>query len=157
VTDRQTGLQWEQKVAGSGCLHCVLDTYTWNSSGSPYPPDGTAFTSFLTTLNGGAPGVGNCTSSDGMAVTTAGFAGHCDWRMPTVQELTTIVDPSQGTCGGGSGPCIDPIFGPPVAANYWSSTTTASPGFAWLVPSASGTASNIKGVPYVVRAVRGGS
>src|SRR5437870_3351025 len=34
VTDNQTGLQWEQKVAGSSCLHCVNDTYIWSSSGS---------------------------------------------------------------------------------------------------------------------------
>src|SRR6059058_1782366 len=45
VTDNQTGLQWEQKVAVSSCLHCVNDTYIWSSSGTA--PDGTAFTSFL--------------------------------------------------------------------------------------------------------------
>src|SRR5437870_3775042 len=64
VTDNQTGLQWEKKVAGSGCLHCVDDVYTWCvdadhslvcDNGSL--PDGTAFTSFLATLNGGATGV----------------------------------------------------------------------------------------------------
>src|SRR5213593_4722541 len=62
VTDRQTGLQWEKKVAGTGCLHCVNDSYTWSASGTA--PDGSAFTSFLNTLNGGATGVGNCTSAD---------------------------------------------------------------------------------------------
>src|SRR5437870_7883095 len=67
VTDNQTGLQWEQKVTGSSCLHCVDDTYIWSGSGTA--PDGTAFTSFLATLNGGATGGGNCTSGDGRTET----------------------------------------------------------------------------------------
>jgi len=29
VLDTRTGLIWEKKVAGSGCLHCGNDTYTW--------------------------------------------------------------------------------------------------------------------------------
>src|SRR5262249_46206772 len=31
VTDNQTGLQWDKKVAGSACLHCVNDVYAWTS------------------------------------------------------------------------------------------------------------------------------
>src|SRR5213594_3659825 len=87
VTDNETGLQWVQKVAGSSCPHCVNDTYTWSSSAAP---DGSAFTSFLNTLNGGATGVGNCVSADGSTV-TGGFNNHCDWRLPTIAELQTIL------------------------------------------------------------------
>src|SRR6185295_17523643 len=91
---------------------------------------------FLARLN-------NCTSSNGTAVTTAGFAGHCDWRLPTIQELQTIVDPGAPGCGSGS-PCINPIFGPTVANSYWSSTSLASdPGKVWYVSfNAAGVPSN---------------
>jgi len=156
VTDNQTGLQWEQKVAGSSCLHCVNDTYIWSSSGTA--PDGTAFTSFLATLNGGATGVGNCTSGDG-STQTGGFNNHCDWRLPTIAELQTILDTSQGQCGAGSGACIDPTFGPTGASRYWSSTTSASNPFnAWFVSFFGGFASSdIKTDNFFVRAVRGGS
>jgi len=156
VTDNQTGLQWEQKVAGSSCLHCVNDTYIWSSSGTA--PDGTAFTSFLATLNGGATGVGNCTSGDG-STQTGGFNNHCDWRLPTIAELQTILDTSQGQCGAGSGACIDPTFGPTGASRYWSSTTSASnPSNAWFVSFFGGFASSdIKTDNFFVRAVRGGS
>jgi hypothetical protein len=40
-------------------------------------------------------------------------------------ELQGIVDATQGVCGGGSGPCIDPAFGPTQADYYWSATTDA--------------------------------
>ena len=157
VTDNETGLQWEQKVAGSSCLHCVNDTYIWSSSGTA--PDGTAFTSFLATLNGGA-GVGNCTSGDG-STQTGGFNNHCDWRLPTIAELQTILDKSQGQCGGGSGACIDPTFGPTAVSSgrYWSSTTSASnPSNAWFVSFFGGfVSSDIKADNFSVRAVRGGS
>jgi hypothetical protein len=175
VTDHQTGLQWEKKEFGQcsvcgpgtcpcitntdcpgssclgGCPHCVNDTYAWSNSGSA--PDGPAFTSFLGTLN-------NCTSSDGSAVTPA-FAGHCDWRLPGIAELKTIVDLSAPGCGSGSA-CIDPIFGPTATASlYWSSTIIGpgNPNFAWYVAFSSGFVSNDfkRDNPFSVRAVRGGS
>jgi uncharacterized protein DUF1566 len=161
VTDHQTGLVWEKKVAGISCgplffplaLHCVDDTYRWISvpmlSGEP-------FTSFLAALNGGATGVGDCVSADGKAV-TGGFNGHCDWRLPTVDELQTIVDPGAAGCGSGS-PCIDPIFGPTAVAGYWSSTTAADPDTAWVVFfDGSRMFDTGKLILNFVRAVRGGS
>ncbi len=156
VTDNETGLIWEKKDNTCPGIHCVTDTYTWSSSGSA--PDGTAFTSFLATLNGGATGVGNCVSSDG-STQTGGFNNHCDWRLPTIAELATIIDTSASGCGTGS-PCIDATFGPTAAAGYPSSTTNAdNSGLVWGVNFGNGSvfSAGLKtGSPHV-RAVRGGS
>ena len=120
-------------------------------------PNGTAFTSFLNTLNGGATGVGNCASSDG-STQTGGFNNHCDWRLPTIAELATIIDTSASGCGTGS-PCIDATFGPTAASGYWSSTTFAGgPSLAWGVGFDFGFEfSDGKSFNGFVRAVRGGA
>lgn len=125
VTDHATGLQWEKKDEDCPMsIHCVEAQHSWSSSGTG--PDGSAFTDFLPMLN-----------------TPPCFAGHCDWRLPSVgldggrRELETIVDLTQGHCAGEVGPCIDPIFGPTdpsTSSNYWSSVSVADyPGYAWTV------------------------
>jgi hypothetical protein len=82
-------------------------------------PSGTAFTWFLGTLN---------------STTTGCFAGHCDWRLPLVEELLGIVDlgaPGCGTGVPGNGPqppCIDQtVFGPTFGEGYWTATSFISP------------------------------
>lgn len=125
---------WEQKTTtfGSGVdfadPHDVDNIYSLSPSGLPSEP---LFTEFLALLNG--------TSSDG-ATLTACFAGHCDWRLPTVVELRTIVDTAAGACGGGSGPCIDPIFGPTAttSAGDWSVTPKDAVN-TWVVVPLDGT------------------
>jgi len=112
--------------------------------------DGPAFTDFLSRLNA-------CTSEDGLSV-TGGFAGHCDWRLPTITELATILDAGGAGCGLGS-PCIAPIFGPTQAYFCWSSTTKPdSPAFAWVVDFFTGQVffGGKIGLKYA-RAVRSGS
>jgi hypothetical protein len=147
VTDNLTGLQWEKKTDDAS-VHDKDDTYKWTTVFGGTEANGTIFTSFLATLNGGG-----C------------FAGQCDWRLPTVAELQTILlEPFP--CA--ASPCIDPIFGPMAADAplYWSSTTNAeSPDHAWYVIFLDGFLGDAGSVGYAgatkpalayVRAVRGG-
>ena len=73
-------------------------------------------------------------------------------------ELETILDLSQGFCGGVSGACINPIFGPTAASFYWSAVTDAvNPDNAWLVDfSLGGVSVGTKTFDFPVRAVRTG-
>jgi hypothetical protein len=139
VTDRLTGLQWEQKTDDAS-VHDKDNTYTWSTALFGTDADGTAYTSFLATLNGGG-----C------------FAGQCDWRLPTRAELQTILLAEPYPCA--TSPCIDQgVFGPTAAGYYWSSTTYASsPNEAWAVSFAIGAVEGVvKGAGLSVRAVRGG-
>jgi hypothetical protein len=135
ITDTQTRLTWEKKnaaddVADFANPHDVDNLYTWSVSGSAR--DGTAFTEFLGALN-------NCFSPLG----NDGFAGHCDWRLPTYAELQSIFDRDQGLCETeedpfDTDPCVDPIFIPTLISGgrgflfYWSSiSVTALQANAW--------------------------
>ena len=103
-------------------------------------------------------------------VRDAGFAGESDWRLATSAgirgfltgepaELESILDLNQGACGGGSGACIDPLFGPTATDSYWSASTFApSPDFAWGVYFSAGSVNGVfKYDGNFVRAVRSGS
>jgi hypothetical protein len=140
VSDLDTGLMWEKKTgtldneqgvfcrdpkefprpqAGySACphVHDVNNRYQWSRS-IGREPDGAAFTEFLATLNGDL-------SWDGKTITGC-FANHCDWRLPNIDELETILDRRVG---------IDAIFGPTHPEFYWSATTWREDRtYAWAV------------------------
>jgi hypothetical protein len=137
VTDRLTGLQWEQKT-NDGSVHDTGSIYTWSDGITA--ADGTAYTSFLATLNSGG-----C------------FANHCDWRLPAISELQTILtEPYPCT----TSPCIDQtIFGPTPTVGDWASTTyVGNPGDAWSVSFQTGNVFNLTKSAgfYYVRAVRAG-
>ena len=144
VYDNQTGLEWEKKTDDNS-IHDKDNAYTWTDGGDGdfTDPDGTAYTNFLATLN-------DCESDNGVTI-SGGFDDHCDWRLPGIDELKTIVD-----CG--FSPCIDPVFGPTAASFYWSSTSIASgPTLAWFVDFLNGIVLlDSKPFDYHVRAVRGG-
>lgn len=119
VSDLNTGLMWEKKTGVVGTpnptdIHDVNNLYLWcigtddswpNCTNPSNPPDGTAFTDFLGSLNWGtrlpppAPDIAGC------------FANHCDWRLPSYDELKGIIDTTVAGCGS-TGPCINPVFGP---------------------------------------------
>jgi hypothetical protein len=122
VTDNRTGLQWEKKVAGADCPHCVSDSYTASSSGTS-GLDGTAYSMFLMNFKAGNAGFsGMCSFEPRSFPGCACFAGHCDWRLPTSAELLSIIDEAAPGCGLGTLPCVDPIFGPTQPGVYWSDT-----------------------------------
>jgi len=142
VFDTQTNLQWEKKVAGSGCLHCVGDTFTWcQATGNDAPLICSVIPpSWIAQVNAEA------------------FAGFTDWRLPTGGpfggELGTILL-KLFPCG--TSPCIDPIFGPTTSDFYWSATETVPPTDAWAVDFADGSVgTGDKDFLNLVRAVRGG-
>jgi hypothetical protein len=118
VTDYDTGLQWEKKT-DDGSIHDKDNFYPWVVVDG-YPD---LFTGFLRTLN-------HCDSTDGTTI-TGGFAGHCDWRIPTSSELGHILDPNAPGCGSG-GVCFDTTVFGPLGQEYDWSATYADPSDVWV-------------------------
>ena len=161
VCDSQTGLMWEIKTGTVGaivtcstpvvCLdpHDVNNYYTWSAATPFTEPTGTLYSNFLERLNDLK------TANDGTA--TPCFAGHCDWRVPTIGELRSILQAPNPNCT--ANPCIAAGFpGPTLASVYWSSSSLASvPAGAWWVAFDIGIAANsAKNEFENARAVRGG-
>ena len=143
---------WEVKTDDGG-LHDKNGTYTWYNSDSA--------------SNGGDVGtaggsstcssvVGGCDTEKFLnTVNNAGLCGYTDWRVPTEDELLSLVNYGRTI----SGPYIDVNWFPNnKALAYWSSKPDVSTsGNAWYVNFGYGTAhSYVTSYPYYVRLVRGG-
>lgn len=107
VTDKLTDLVWEQKT-DDGSVHDIDNRYT-ESTGTPYSGNGTVYSDSLRQLNAGA-----------------GFAGSNAWRLPSLAELTSLLERPH--------PCTDaPCFPPALAVHsdsvaYMTTTLTDSLG-----------------------------
>lgn len=161
LTDNQTGLMWEKKSPGrTGDIHDAFGQYSWSAAPPPSPTsnllaDGTLFTSFLATLNGGvyfSPSLGQEVSTG----ITSCFANHCDWRIPTGAELNTLIELVDPSCVAGSTPCIDPVFLPTELGPYWSSTADAANQVnAWTIDFSGGRVISFgRPATFFARAVR---
>jgi hypothetical protein len=137
ITDTGTGLMWE-KLDESGGIHDKDNLYTWTA----------AITDKIATLN-----------------TPPCFAGHCNWRLPNINELRSLVD-------YGRSPPVPPAFNASCTAactiatcsctkifGYWSSTTyDLQRDQAWIVYLSGGYTTPVaKAGGDYVRAVRGRS
>ena len=169
ISDTQTGLIWEKKDE-SGGVHDVNSLFPWagvctDQNGVPCSgiigctfcqPDAAA-ESTCNAAAGGAvgcarcPGAAICQPINGLTtvwqwlnqINGANFAGHNDWRIPTIGrdggavQLETIIDTSVAGCGIGV-PCTAPAFNTSCASGctatscsctdvgqYWSATSIA--------------------------------
>ena len=125
VRDNVTGLVWENKT-DDGSIHDKDNTYNWQDAQDV----------FIATLN------------------SQNFGGYSDWRLPSVNELQSIVDYSRHD------PAINADYFPNTeSSGYRSSTTSAgSPNYAWVVNFFIGSIFDgyKSGYNYYVRAVRSG-
>jgi len=125
VRDKVTGLIWENKTDDNS-IHDKDNTYKWQDAQDV----------FIAALN------------------SAQFGGYADWRLPTVIELSFLVDRDR------YGPSINTTFFPnTVSSSYWSSTTLVDdPYYVWYVLFDGGYLGYYinAGSDGYVRAVRGG-
>lgn len=132
ATDRLTGLMWEQKCTDLQCAepHAVSTTVSWRAGAAQW----------VNTLN------------------EERFAGHNDWRLPSLEELRTllaVIPPcAEEPCAGAVWPRAQT-----ATAGYWSSTSFAvDKARAWAVSFADGDVYTAeKSEALHVRAVRRGS
>jgi hypothetical protein len=125
VLDGRTGLLWEVKQVAEG-LHHAGDLFSWHSS------DAAEHGGEPGLVDGGSCGLSRCdTEAFVAAVNEAGLCGRNDWRMPSRDELLTLLDASRI----GAGPAMDPEYFPgTVEAEYWTGTTFRMyPRGAWAI------------------------
>ena len=157
VRDNHTGLIWEVKTDDGG-LHDRGDRYNWYNTD---PATNGGFEGFANAdgaicdgYDGSDPGTYCNTQAYVSRVNAQGLCGASDWRLPSVDELLSIVSNDRFD------PAIDTdYFSNTVASWFWSSSPSAggSKNRAWSVYFINGNVTNYyKGVASYVRLVRAG-
>jgi len=137
----------------------VLDLHTGLVWGQATPTAAAPWSEAMSDLVAGEVGA----SDDGVQLVGC-RADRCDWRPPTVAELSTVIDeaPCDLAVTGdvfGTKPCIPPILGYTQVARYWSATFLgpSTPRRAWTIDFAY---AEVRPDPpetaHFVRPVRGG-
>lgn len=154
VRDNSTGLLWEVKTSDGG-LHSKWHTYTWFNPEEAVNGGVEGREGEPADMTCGSPAAveGGCdTLKYVAAVNAAGWCGYKDWRLPTVDELRTIVD------YGRSMPAVPVNYFPDIVmpAGFWTSTPSAAgPSYAWIVIFDDGYLGTcVKSWNYYLRLVR---
>jgi len=148
VRDEVSGLVWENKTDDAG-LHSLDHSCSW------YNPDPATNGGDVGSRNGGycTGGIDCDTLGFTQAVNQAGLCGANDWRLPSSEELLSIVDRSR------TNPASDPNFFPNLYF-FWSSSPLAGSAVnAWIVDFSYGYVGyyyGSKNDDRQVRLVRGG-
>jgi hypothetical protein len=166
--DNVTGLIWEMKTDDNS-IHDKDNTYTWCDR-NPATNNG-----YQGTCGTGTGNAATDTEAFIKALNDTNYGGFSDWRIPTVKELSSLINSSYHW----PEPTIDTAWFPNTTVStprwpYWSSTPTAGYDFgadhrdyAWYVRFDYGHLLGIetapdkinrgkKSQPYHVRAVRAG-
>jgi uncharacterized protein DUF1566 len=194
VTDQLTELTWEKKVAldlvpDLANLHDADDIYalagTCTGNATKFcQPTADASAACTADTDGDASRCAQCAEADGScnvtdtvwtwvaALNAASFAGHTDWRIPTIHELQSIVAYAESApavtaafhgsnCGQACTDVTNPACSCTKPDTYWSASTyVLDPTHAWIVNFDFGY---VTAPPQAtiggsrVRAVRGGS
>ncbi|HYA66483.1 MAG TPA: DUF1566 domain-containing protein [Burkholderiaceae bacterium] len=150
VRDEKTGLLWEVKTTGPG-LHAGGNTYTW------YSTNEMANMGYEGKREGGICTGSACNTEAFIAAVNAEkLCGFADWRMPSTDEASTLVD----TAVRFPGPTIPQEFFPNTQSSkigYWTGTAfERHPDGAWAWRFDHGADFvAMKDEPRYARAVRG--
>lgn len=125
VKDNITGLTWEGKTATGTRAGSATFTY-YDNTAAAQRWNGSAF------VNPSQTDIDTVTNAVGYknAVNASALCGYSDWRLPTVDELQSLVDYSVGS----PGPAIDTTWFPNTTNWYWAVSPDANDASgAWVV------------------------